>query len=147
MSQQPRVSFYPLSQVGSDAALYFACRLTEKACQLGHRVHLHTTSIEQARLLDTLLWQFKPESFLPHVLLESDPPADSDQPTITIGTGKAKPDRPEVLINLADVVWDYHTEFKDIREIVTADETHRVLGRERYRRYQQWGYPVETLKI
>ena len=147
MAQQPQVSFYALKRADSGAALHMACRVTEKAIQLGHRVHLRAESLEQARQLDLLLWQFKPDSFLPHSLLEDGRAETVELEKITLGFDQAMPKQPDVLINLAADVWDLHQQFNDIREIVPDDEVMRERGRQRYRHYQNLGYQLKTLSV
>ena len=147
MSQQHTVSFYALKQADPDSVVLFACRLAEKAHQLNHRVHLHAASAAQANRLDELLWQFRLESFLPHVNIDEIQGDSANLVTITIGTADKTPADPEVLINLADSVWDRHTEFNDIREIVSADDSGRNYGRKRYRYYKNQGYNIETMKL
>jgi DNA polymerase-3 subunit chi len=147
MSQLPSVSFYALKQTDPDSVIVFACRLAEKAHQLNHRVHLHTESEAQLSRLDELLWQFKADSFLPHANIDEGQPNAVSDYKITLGTGANMPSKPEVLINLANQVWDSHSNFNDIREIVSADDTGRDLGRQRYRYYQSQGYNIETLKM
>ncbi len=147
MRQQPSVTFYPLKQIDPDSVFLFACRLVEKARQLDHRIHLQSTTPEQAKRLDELLWQFKSESFLPHVNIDEIQKASANNVKITLGSGVNIPANPEVLICLTDKVWDLHSEFKDIREIVAADDTGREYGRQRYRYYQNQGYSIETLKL
>lgn len=147
MSQVPAVSFYAINQSDPDSVIVFACRLAEKAQQLNHRVHLHTESEEQLSRLDELLWRFRADSFLPHVNIDAEQLGDAGDYKITMGTGVNSPNEPEVLINLANQVWDSHNNFNDIREIVSADDSGRDLGRQRYRYYQSQGYNIETLKI
>ena len=50
-----QVSFYTLGEEGLDARILFACRLTDKAWKLGHRVFIQTQSTEQAKRLDDML--------------------------------------------------------------------------------------------
>ena len=54
MNASPQIDFYLLA--GSDIAqrAQFACRLTEKAFKLGHRVHIHTDDEAAATELDAL---------------------------------------------------------------------------------------------
>ena len=142
-----RVSFYPLEKGNLEDALLFACRLTEKAVHLGHKVHLLVRSKAQVQQLDELLWQFRPDSFVPHQWLTDD---DNESPLdclVTLGTAEQLPPARDVLINLGDKVWDQHRQFQDIREIVAADDHERRLGRQRYRHYQEQGYPLETKRL
>lgn len=62
----PRRWFYILPQTDDGARYSFAARLTEKAWLEGHRVGLQVDDAAQADVVDTFLWQFAPESFLPH---------------------------------------------------------------------------------
>jgi DNA polymerase-3 subunit chi len=143
----PTVSFYPLDKGGLDDALLYACRLTEKAVQLGHKVHLLVRSQEQAQKLDELLWQFRPDSFLPHQTLPlQDSAAQPDCP-VTLGTREHLPLIRDILVNLDTEVWDHYGHFGDIREIVAAEASERNLGRQRYRHYQDKGCSLETKKL
>ena len=143
----PSVSFYPLEQGSLDDALLFACRLTEKALQLGHRVHLLTRSDSQAQRLDELLWQFRADSFIPHHCLTGDAEESTADQRVTLGTAEQLPAERDILINLDDKIWTHHQQFNDIREIVAADDSERNLGRQRYRHYQEQGYALETKRF
>ena len=63
-----RVGFYVIQQAGEARRLQVAARLADKAFQRGHRIYIHARDQDQARALDTLLWGFRPSSFLPHGL-------------------------------------------------------------------------------
>ena len=80
-----QVNFYALSSPDQESRRQFACRLAEKAAQLGHRVFIQVDSAEQAAAMDTLLWQFKPSSFVPHALAES---AVSEPVSLALKYGK-----------------------------------------------------------
>ncbi|MCB1672301.1 MAG: DNA polymerase III subunit chi [Gammaproteobacteria bacterium] len=141
----PKVSFYPLGKGSSQDTLVFACRLVDKAVQLGHRVHLLARDAAQLKLLDELLWQFQAESFLPHQCLTGES-VEADI-RVTLGVTDQLPGQRDILINLRDSVWEQHRQFPDIREIVPADAEQRKLGRQRYRYYQEQGYELETMKL
>ncbi|MEZ5492549.1 MAG: DNA polymerase III subunit chi [Gammaproteobacteria bacterium] len=141
----PKVCFYPLRQGSTQESLVFACRLVDKATQLGHRVHLLVRDENQLKLLDDLLWQFRADSFIPHQRLSDD--HKSLDTRVTLGTKNCLPKERDVLINLTETVWDQHAQFPDIREVVPASEEDRTLGRQRYRFYQDQGYTVETKKL
>lgn len=66
---------------------------------------------------------------------------------VTLGAAGQLPSTSDILINLDDQVWDHHQQFADIREIVAADDIERNLGRQRYRYYQEQGYPLETKRL
>ena len=143
----PKVSFYPLEKGSLDDALLVACRLTEKAVQLGFSVHLLVRSESQLKQLDELLWQYRVDSFLPHQCLTGAESEGQPDCPVTLSTAEQLPPVREVLINLGEQVWDHHQQFIDIREVVAADDDERKLGRQRYRHYQQQGYSLETKQL
>jgi DNA polymerase-3 subunit chi len=143
----PKISFYPLDKGNLDDALLYACRLTEKAVQLGHKVHLLVRSQDQALKLDELLWQFRPDSFVPHQTLPLQDGACQPDCPVTLGTQDHLPETRDILVNLGAEVWDHFQQFEDIREIVAAEDSERNLGRQRYRYYQDKGCSLETKKL
>ena len=64
-----RVSFYLLNSQDVQSRQQFACRLAEKAVRQGNKVMIATGNEAESRELDQLLWSFRPESFVPHVIL------------------------------------------------------------------------------
>lgn len=139
-----KISFYTLSTNDNEALLQFACRLTEKARSMRHRVFIQTESSEQARLLDDLLWQFKSTSFIPHELLAAD-----DDSVDTVGIGPALPQgaNDDVLINLTGSACENHQQFSRINEILLSGEENLARGRSHYRFYQAQGYTPETHRM
>lgn len=61
-----RADLYLLSTPALAEQVNFCCRLTEKAFHDFKRIHIQTSQRIQNEALDTALWTFKPESFLPH---------------------------------------------------------------------------------
>lgn len=140
-----QVNFYTLSSAEPEAALQFACRLTEKVRELGHRVYIQAATPAQARTLDDLLWTLRPGSFIPHVLLE-----DTATPlteVVTVATLPAPAEFTEVMINLTHTPCDRHAQFIRINEIIAADADSISNGRERYRYYREAGVTLETFKL
>lgn len=136
----PKVDFYILPDTETSARELFACRLTEKAYSLGHRVYLHTRDAAHAARLDQLLWTFRDGSFLPHEL--SGPTAA--QSPIVVGYQTAPIAQDDLLITLADTFPDHLLHFARIAEIVAGDDEQRSRARERYRRYRDLGYELES---
>lgn len=136
-----RVDFYVLEDSTPQARERLACRLTEKAFRLGHRVYIHTRSREQAAALDDLLWTFRQGSFVPHDLHGKDGGGASP---VLIGHGEVPDDHHELLINLADEVPSFFSRFERVMETVDQTEAHRLAGRERFRFYRDRGYALQT---
>ncbi len=136
-----RVDFYLLSDAASLGRERIACRLAEKAYQLGHRVYIHAESSDLARRLDDLLWTFRAGSFVPHALFPCDA---SHVPPVLIGHNDAPADSHDVLINLATEVPTFFSRYERVAEVIDQDEQRKRAGRERFRFYRDRGYALET---
>lgn len=137
-----QIDFYILSQDQQRAR--FACRLTEKAYQLGHRIYIHTSGEEQSRAIDELLWTFQSGSFIPHERYNE---MSVPQSPVLIGHKEPASTEGEVLINISDTLPVFHARFLRVAEIVDCDEESKLKGRERFRYYRDRGYPLESHRI
>ena len=136
-----QVDFYILDYPASDASQQFACRLAEKAYLKGHKVHIHTGDAALAQRLDELMWHFREPSFLPHCLSTATEAADSP---IHIGYDEQGLQHDDVLINLADEVPLFFSQFHRVAELVGKDEETRQRGRQRFTFYRDRGYPLQS---
>ena len=141
--QMTRVDFYVLKAGSARQRSVFACRLTEKAFRLGHRVYLHTASNRDTTQLNDLLWTFRDGSFVPHLPIEqaSGETEDNDTP-VHIGHGEEPGHHTDLMINLTDEVPLFFSRFERVAEIVAADT--RETARDRFRFYRDRGYSLET---
>ena len=137
-----KVDFYTLRQSQENDRLFFACRLVEKAFNLGHRIYLHTDSAQSAEELDDLLWSFRPESFLPHALVGFEADEDDDIP-ILIGYAGHYDGPRDLLINLSRELPPFHGEFQRISEIVINDEQAKQISRQHWKQYQEAGCELQ----
>ncbi|MFN5745254.1 MAG: DNA polymerase III subunit chi [Methylococcaceae bacterium] len=135
-----RIDFYLLSSSDLHSRRVTACRLIEKAYRQGHTVFLKTTSEEETQLFDNLLWTFRQGSFVPHEIHPAEP---LDVPVV-IGHGAPPAAMRDVLVNLAAELPDDFDQFERIAELVDQDETVKVAGRQRYKRYQELGHSLHT---
>ena len=140
-----QVNFYTLPDEEVSSKWQFACRLCEKVVvTLGHRVFIRVVSAEESKLLDDLLWTFRPASFLPHALANT---SSDPRTAVLIGSGECPIGAAEVLINLcSDPDEPPHQQFTYINEIILADAESLAAGRKRYRFYQSLGYQLATYK-
>lgn len=136
-----RVDFYIIDNAGGDARQQVACRLAEKAYQLGHRVYIHADDQTQSQALDDLLWTFKQGSFVPHCLWQD---AAKDDSPVVIGWQHEPQAATDVLINLSAEVPLFFSRFARVAEVVSNDEGDRARGRERFKFYRERGYSLET---
>lgn len=140
-----QVNFYSLQNEDLESRLLFACRLTEKARSLGHRVFIQTESEQQGQTLSSLLWQYRAGAFLPHTSNATGEEANSEP--VAIGQQAHAGQHHDVLINLDKAACETPEQFSRINEIICADPAVLALGRERYRHYAKGGHALETFKI
>ena len=138
------IDFYILDASSLEAGLVFACRLAEKAVDLGRHVLIRPPSRADARRLDGLLWTYSQGSFLPHRLISDAGPAPIEPVLIDDGPGPVG-ERWDLLINLAADVPDYFSRYARLAEIV--DGERREDGRERFRYYRDRGYALKAHPI
>jgi DNA polymerase-3 subunit chi len=136
-----KVDFYILA---SGSREHTACKLAEKAYQLGHRVYVHAASEEQARHMDELLWTFRDRSFLPHERYQH---GQETATPILVGAVDAPETDSEVLINLAPGVPLFFSRFLRVAEVIGTQEEDKQHGRERFRFYRDRGYPLDTHQL
>ena len=137
-----RVDFYVVD-AAPDAHDLTLCRVIEKAWQQGHAVYVQCVDTAQAHAFDTLLWSFQDTSFVPHGL-------DGEAPTATpvvIGTAADSTAQADVLVNLATSVPATVSRFARVIESAGIDDSSRQAARERYRYYQERGFPLHTHKL
>jgi DNA polymerase-3 subunit chi len=139
-----RVDFYILAERSRENRYSLACRLADKAYQKGHRVLLHTTSEEEARHMDRLLWTFRQGSFVPHGLTSK---ADPTMTPVLISQGEDAKTEHDVLINLHHEVPDFFSRFERLIEPIDQEDATRDAGRKRFRFYRNRGYPLESHEI
>jgi DNA polymerase-3 subunit chi len=137
-----QVDFYILPSADPSARLDFACKLTEKAWRLGHRVYLHCSDEAQREELDTRLWRFKGECFLPHGAAEE----DHDAPVV-LGIGEEPGQHQDLLVNLDLRVPPFFSRFARVAEVVVEDPAIRLAARESFRFYREQGYPLQDHRL
>ena len=137
-----QVDFYILPSADPSARLDFACKLSEKAWRLGHRVYLHCSDSAQRDDLDARLWRFKGEAFVPHGAAED----DQDAP-IVLGLGDDPGQHQDLLVNLDLRIPDFFKLFARVAEIVVEDPAIRQAARESFRFYREQGYPLQDHRL
>tara|TARA_R110001583_G_scaffold41891_2_gene133182 strand:+ start:4048 stop:4473 length:426 start_codon:yes stop_codon:yes gene_type:complete len=139
-----RVSFYILKGSKAHDRQVFACRLIEKAYKQGHQIYIHTDNIEEAEKINQFLWSFRADSFIPHQLIDE---SNADICPVLIGHNTNPPRLMDLLINLAAEQPIFFSQFERVAEFINDDKQLKIMGRERYRFYQQRGYELTTHKI
>ena len=117
----------------------YTCRLVRKARAADRRIVV-LGQRGDLMALDSALWTFSDQEFIPHVMA-GDPLAPQTPVILTDDDGVELPHH-EVLINISSNTPTLFARFERLLEIVSADEADKTAGRERYRFYQQRGYPL-----
>lgn len=137
-----QIDFYILQKSDDDSRLHFICRLTEKALSRGHRVMVATESAEQTKKLDELLWQFRPESFVPHTTAQDGLPAP-----VFISHEQDDRDHHQVLINLREEIPQQFSRFERLLEVVIQAPQVLQSTRQHYAFYKARGYQLNSHKL
>lgn len=118
----------------------YACRLVRKARASDMQIVIFLQDDEQLKAFDEALWIFSEQDFLPHVVA-GDTLAAQTPVILTDNPNQALPHH-QVMINLSSKTPEHFARFERLFEIISNDETDLAAGRERYRLYQQRGYPL-----
>lgn len=137
-----RIDFYILPDTSGESRETYACRIAEKAYQMGRHVFMHSESAEQSQRIDELLWSFRARSFIPHSLHSNSSPT-----AVTIGHDLEPIDNTDVLINLAQTAPVFFSRFDRVAEIVDQAPQHKDSARERFRFYRDRGYELQHHNI
>jgi DNA polymerase-3 subunit chi len=122
----------------------YACRLVRKARAADCSVVLYAGDRAQLAALDQALWTFSELDFLPHVIVDNaaDQPLAALTPILLSADEQSPLAHHEILINLSAATPTHFAQFERMFEIVSTDAADAAAGRERYRFYQQRGYPL-----
>ena len=139
-----QINFYNLPQDTEQMRKLFACRLTEKALSLGHRVCLFAGSEVIASEIDALLWSFSSTSFIPHAIVTVNGKSTED---VSIAVSTLPSDATDVVINLTSDALDNVEGIASVNEIIIQEPEALEQARARYRHYQQAGVKPEMIKL
>lgn len=138
------MDFYISQDTSTEARARLACRIVEKAYQLGRQVYVVTPDREQATYMDDMLWLFRAGSFIPHRRVDEAEPGPCP---VLIGWEDNETITPDVLVNLSDEVPGFFARFQRVAEVVSGAPQAREQGRARFRFYRERGYPLETHEL
>ncbi|MCW9013201.1 MAG: DNA polymerase III subunit chi [Gammaproteobacteria bacterium] len=140
-----RVDFYILPDQSKNSLQHFACRLTDKAWQQGHRILIQTDSAEDSRMLDDMLWVFSDGSFIPHAVVDA---SDNKAQPVLISHLPQGVDqgRFQLMINLSSRA-AAQDQFERIAEILNQEPARKKTGREHYKIYREKNYALNHHEI
>ena len=141
----PEISFYILSSEEERLRSFFCCQLIEKAYRQGLFCYLLTDSDSQTRMLDNLLWTFRPNSFIPHKIYSGELPTERNM--VLIGSLTPPDHWKKLVINFSSQTLENLAKMGRLLEIIDNHPQRKQEGRNRYRYYQQQGLEIKTLRI
>lgn len=139
-----QIDFYVLQDESVEAQHHFACRLIEKAVRQGNRVLLATKDADETQQMNSALWSFRPDAFVPHAL---DGDTNAEQAPVLISHQGDDASHHDVLVNLRLDIPEQFSRFQRLAEIVIQDQQVLNNSRKSYSFYKSRGYPVATHKL
>lgn len=133
-----KADFYVLPSSDPDARARFLCRLVEKIRALGHEIFIQASNETEAQRIDQLLWEYRPESFIPHSLLN-----ETDNAGVKIGWDSQRPQHQDVYVNLDLDIPEDALKFDRILEIVIQSEDILTATRSNYKIYQKSSVKID----
>ena len=138
-----KISFYILKKSEKkNQRLQVLLRIVEKAYSNGHKIYIACRSRSQAERIDSELWVFKKDRFIPHGMIDS-----PEGKIVAIGWGQEPKLHNEVLINLLESIPPFFSRFNRLIEIVDSNESDLLLGREHWKFYKDRGYPLKKYDV
>lgn len=134
-----RADFYLIAKPRFlERPLLLVCELARKANDSGQPLLIFAASMQQAEVLDELLWEFDEDAYVGHQIAGTDE-EDDVTPVLIVPPGFEAPMRPLVL-NLRDE--PVAGGFERVLEVVPADPSAREPLRQRWKHYKDRGLDV-----
>jgi DNA polymerase-3 subunit chi len=131
------VNFYHLQRSTLESALP---RLLEKILQAGKRAVVMARSEERVAALNTLLWTYNPNSFLPH---GSKDDGNAPEQPVWLTTEDENPNAATVLVLTDGAATERLGEYERCLEMFDGNDAERVAeARRRWTDYRQAGHAV-----
>lgn len=137
MTDQPEIRFYHLERSTLEQAL---AQLVPKIYGMGHRIVIQFGSAERMKAMDSHLWSFSKDSFVPHGTT-ADGHAE-DQP-IWLTLEPETPNGADILVLCEGVSREELSEFKIVCDMFDGvDPAALQAARERYKAHKDAGMPL-----
>ncbi|MBF6057254.1 MULTISPECIES: DNA polymerase III subunit chi [Thiomicrorhabdus] len=140
MSGQQDVLFYVLNSHLPQEREAFLHKLVNKIWQERRQCDVRFETLDDARRYDLALWDFKPQSFIPHGI-------GKHHSSIRLYDGNIAESRGDVLINLHPQFFDNFKLYRRTIEVLDQSEYLIQMGRERWKAYKQHGIQPTVHKI
>ncbi len=122
--------------------LLLVCELAKRAYEAELPTLILARSPEQAEAIDTQLWEFDENAFIPHQIAGDDD--DAMTAVLIVPPGVDAGDR-RLVINLRDEC--ARGSYESVKEVVAADPAEREGSRRRWKEYAARGYEVRKFDM
>jgi len=141
---QTQATFHVMPESSDEQnLLFYACVQSAHFFRQQKKVFVLAKDQAQAHQFDELLWQFDPDSFVPHNLVGEGPKQGSP---VEIGWQPPR-GRRQILINLTSTMPNFAGNYSHVIDFVPAIEADKQLARDRFRACRQMGFLVETQTV
>ena len=142
-----RIDFYLLKTTTYDLELAFICRLIEKAYSKGFCVFVLAADKEEAKIIDNKLWTFRPDSFIPHTVINENNRKNNIEHPVIIGDRITNVVKGSVLISMNSNLMPESTLFSRVCHIIPNDEQYKENARYLYKQYRTQGVKPNHFNI
>ena len=133
-----KVSFY-LFEKSPERQVESTCRLCRKILRQSAKIWIYCPDVTIQQELDDRLWSFDAESFLSHGI---------DQSDAHICISADLPQAGEwIIFNFHNQALETSPYFSHIIEIIENNEDAKIIGREKFKTYRQFGIAPQTHKL
>ncbi|MDN3640657.1 DNA polymerase III subunit chi [Simiduia curdlanivorans] len=142
-----KIDFLSSQEADAEARLRLVCRVAQKALRSGEEVFIACANAEQAALLDSLLWSFEPESFIPHANFTGEPAIQKAKAPVLLSHGEDCGEHHGVLINLRSPAPAFFSRFERLFELIVQTPEVLTETRTNWSYYKSRGYPLDLKHI
>ncbi|MDF1795843.1 MAG: DNA polymerase III subunit chi [Coxiellaceae bacterium] len=136
-----QIDFYIFNTQGGESCRVFLYSLCQKAFNQNNKLDITTESAEQTKQIDDMLWQNKPDSFLPHHVNKK------NLQQIQLRGLNSLDKSADLLLNLSPELNDDNTHYQRILQCVFDRADHKQQSRQLYKKMQALGWQVKTHNI
>ncbi|GAB5388413.1 MAG: DNA polymerase III subunit chi [Alphaproteobacteria bacterium] len=137
MSDKPEIRFYHLERSALEQALV---QLAPKIYGMGHRIVVQCASVERLKALDTHLWSYRKDSFIPH---GSAADGNAEEQPIWLTVEPETPNGADILILCEGSERAEMGEFKIVCDLFDGvDPDALSAARNRWKQRKDEGYPL-----
>ena len=130
------VTFYHLKTPQQHGKMRLVCQLVATAYRNGHKVYVNALDEPQGELINSLLWTYAPNSFIPHTLLLDQRDPNLEKFPVVIGHEEPPEKFNDVLISLRPDIPGYTKRFQRVVEPVDADTEDKEQAKVKFEQYQ-----------